>query len=257
MTQQPSIFISYSHKDEVWKDRLVGQLKVLELEGAISVWEDRQIETGSDWYGEIEQALNRASLAILLISSDFLTSNFIRSEEVPRLLERRGKEGMRLFPIIVRPCPWARVGWLSKIQVRPKNGKPLASMSDYEAEDTLANIAMEIEEMLKRGQVAPAPTPASSSRPTPAKMATPEPGYNTTAIRQLLTAAFSDEELTAFCFDNFPEVYDKFGGGMSRTGKVQELIEHCQKRLLFDKLLQLVEQANPAQYERFRAQLRR
>lgn len=56
----PQVFISYSHKDEEFKDRLQTQLEVLEMEGLISVWDDRQIELGDSWYPEIEKALNEA-----------------------------------------------------------------------------------------------------------------------------------------------------------------------------------------------------
>jgi hypothetical protein len=82
----PSIFISYSHADESWKDRVVTQLRALESEGHFDVWEDRQLPVGEDWYPEIEKALTNASVAILLISAEFLTSRFIQGEEVPRLL---------------------------------------------------------------------------------------------------------------------------------------------------------------------------
>ena len=60
----PIIFISYSHKDEAWKDRLVTQLRVLELEGVFHVWEDRQIATGDEWKPEIEKSMEAASLGI-------------------------------------------------------------------------------------------------------------------------------------------------------------------------------------------------
>ena len=96
------IFISYCHKDEDWKDRLLRHLRVLEREDVIRIWDDRQIGVGEDWRTAIGSALEEADLAILLVTADFLISDFIRGEEVPRLLERRAEEGMRLFPIIVR-----------------------------------------------------------------------------------------------------------------------------------------------------------
>jgi hypothetical protein len=74
---------------------------------------------------------------------------------------------------------------------------------------------------------------------------------NTAVLRQLLLAAFDDEDFTNFCFDHFPEVHNRFSGGMSRSSKVQELIDFCQRRLLFDKLLVLVQSENPAQYQKF------
>jgi len=67
----PTIFISYSHADEAWKDRLVEQPNVLVVEDQFNVWDDRRIAAGSGWYPEIEAAINTASIAILLISATF------------------------------------------------------------------------------------------------------------------------------------------------------------------------------------------
>ncbi len=146
----PTVFISYSHKDEAWKDRLVAHLGVLQAEGALEVWDDRRIEAGEDWKPQIEGAIERAAVAILLISADFLTSEFILGEEVPRLLERRQKEGLRVIPLIVRPCAWTEVKWLSPIQARPKDGRPLSGGSEYQVEEELAALAKEVADILRR-----------------------------------------------------------------------------------------------------------
>ena len=140
----PSVFISYSHKDEEWKNRLETHLRVLEMQEMLNVWEDRQIEAGDDWYPEIENAINNASIAILMISANFLTSKFIVGEEVPKLLERRKKEGIRVIPVIVKPCTWTRVQWLSKIQARPKDGRALSAGSEYQIDADLSALAEEI-----------------------------------------------------------------------------------------------------------------
>ncbi len=148
-SNSPSVFISYSHADESWKDRLVKQLRVLESEGNFEFWDDRRIAAGNDWYPAIERALKKASAAILLISDDFLTSRFILGEEVPRLLRRRGQEGLRVIPLIVWPCAWQRVGWLKGIQSRPKDGRPLAKGSEYQIRQDLADLATEVDDLLK------------------------------------------------------------------------------------------------------------
>lgn len=75
-----SVFISYSHADEKWKKRFQKQLDVLGLEGILDVWEDRRITAGDDWPAEIEQAIEKADVAVLLILADFLTSDFICDE---------------------------------------------------------------------------------------------------------------------------------------------------------------------------------
>ncbi len=144
----PRVFISHSHRDEIWKDQLVGHLRVLEAEGLLEVWNDRRINAGDDWALEIERALERARVAVLLISPAFLTSMFIRQQEVPRILERR-RSGLRIVPVIVRPCAWRRVTWLAGVQVRPTSGEPLARMEDAKADATLANLAEEIADLLE------------------------------------------------------------------------------------------------------------
>src|SRR6266853_6779550 len=102
--KKSTVFISYSHKDEEWKDRLMSHLGVLSEQGLLSFWEDRQIGAGEDWYEKIQGAMNAASVAILLISANSLTSKFILREEVSRLLQRRDKEGLRIVPVIVKSC---------------------------------------------------------------------------------------------------------------------------------------------------------
>ncbi len=150
----PTVFISYSHKDEEWKDRLVTHLGVLEKEGLLDLWDDRKIELGDDWRPEIEKAINRAAIAILMVSANFLTSNFILDEEVPKFLARREKEGLRVIPLIVKPCAWTEVKWLSKIQARPKDGKPLATQRAPQADAYLAKFADEIARIIKRAEIA-------------------------------------------------------------------------------------------------------
>lgn len=144
-----SIFISYSHKDRIPKDQLVEQLNTLALENLLDVWVDDQIEIGDDWYPEIKTALKKASLAILLVSPQFLTSAFIRNEELPDLFKRRKDEGMRIYGIIARPCAWERIDWLSSIQLSRKTiEKSLMERKKTQRERVLAEIAKEIADLL-------------------------------------------------------------------------------------------------------------
>jgi hypothetical protein len=140
----PTVFISYSHRDEAWKDRLVTQLGVLQRQGLLDLWDDRRIAAGEEWHGEIRAAMGQATVAVLLISADFLTSQFILGEEVPALLQRWDTEGLHIYPIIVRPCAWKAVKWLSRIQVRPKDGRALSGGTDYQIDADLAAVAEEI-----------------------------------------------------------------------------------------------------------------
>jgi hypothetical protein len=114
---------------------------------------------------------------------------------------------------------------------------------------------------------APAPSPgralppAGTAAPSTSPRRAPQPPgravWDTAAIRDLLGAAFSDEELTTLCFDHFPAVYEEFAGGMSKRQKIQRLIDYCVRQERVETLLAVVERRNPAQYARFEPRLRR
>ncbi len=145
----PSVFLSYSHKDEVWKDRLKTHLGVLENQKLLETWDDRRIGGGDNWFEEIQDAMAKASVAVLLISADFLTSRFVLEEEIPRLLQRRQEDGMTVLPVIARSCAWQDVSWLREIKVRPLDGQPLAGFRGDRRDAELANIAREIQRMVQ------------------------------------------------------------------------------------------------------------
>lgn len=142
------VFISYSHKDEKWKNLLLNHLGVLEQEGFLEVWDDNRLTAGDDWNAEIERAINSSNVAILMITANFLTSDFICKEEVPKLLNRRRNEGVRVIPLIVKPCLWEEVKWLKSIQARPKYGQPISTMSEPQQDEVLKTLAKEIVDLL-------------------------------------------------------------------------------------------------------------
>jgi tetratricopeptide (TPR) repeat protein len=163
MPPAPTVFISYSHKDEVWKDRLVKQLAVLQKQGHLEAWDDRRIRAGEDWLEEIRKGMAAAQVAVFLVSADSLTSDFILHTEIPHLLERREREGMTVFPVICTDCLWEEVPWLAKLQARPKDGQALASYRGNRINAELKKIAQEILAILRNG--APHPQPVATAEP--------------------------------------------------------------------------------------------
>jgi tetratricopeptide (TPR) repeat protein len=147
----PSVFISYSHADEVWKDRLAKHLGVLEAQGLLGTWDDRKIRAGDEWLDEIRSGMDGARVAVLLISANSLTSKFILNTEVPHLLEKRAEAGLTFFPVICRDCLWQEIPWLVKLQARPRDGKPLESFRGGRLNTELAKIAKEILEIARDG----------------------------------------------------------------------------------------------------------
>lgn len=149
-TTRPTVFISYSHQDEKEKNELLIQLGVLASADLIDLWSDDRIGAGADWEAEISQVIMNARVAILLISANFLTSNFIFRKEVPELLKRRDREGLTVFPVIAKACHWQAVDWLAKMNVRPKNGQPVWSDGGSHADEDLAAIAKEVASIVGR-----------------------------------------------------------------------------------------------------------
>ena len=163
------IFISYSHSDKSWKNRLETQLAVLELEGYFTVWDDQKIKLGKDWLPEIERELNQAQVAIMLVSADFLVSNFIRTKEIPVFLRRRKREGMLLAPLLIKPCAWQEVPWLEEIKGGSEDNVALSGLSEHDQDQTLADLAREIKAILHPKTNQPSPTttnPTTSQAPT-------------------------------------------------------------------------------------------
>jgi len=150
-TTHPIVFISYSHKDERWKDLLLPHIKMLEMAGYETViWDDRMIDFGTDWYEEILRAMNRATTAICLISADYLASEFVIKEEIPILLQRRREEGMLLIPVLIRDCHWDSVRWLRTIQMVPRDGGSVNKDYAGHEDEVFTAVAKLIEDRLIR-----------------------------------------------------------------------------------------------------------
>jgi len=149
-TLSKKIFVSYSHKDKVCKEQLVNHLSVLRQNALIDIWDDSRIPIGEHWHSEITDALTTANIAIFLISTDFLNSKFILEIEIPTLLEKCSNEGLKIIPIIIKPCAWKTVNWLSSMRaVTLKNNEPLMKGTEYEIDEKFAEITQWISEMIQ------------------------------------------------------------------------------------------------------------
>jgi hypothetical protein len=171
MPTAPTVFISYSHQDEVWKNRLLDHLGGLEEEGLLKVWNDRNLGAGDEWFEEIRNAMDAAQVAVFLVSAHSLKSKFIRHTEIPHLLERRASQGMTFFPVIVKDCVWDEFPWLSRFQVRPLDGKALAGFQGNRRDSELTKIAKEILRIVRNG----APQPQSLKPPDASNLSTLAP----------------------------------------------------------------------------------
>src|SRR5437868_5155515 len=102
-TKAIGVFYSYSHKDEALRNKLETQLQLLERQGYIASWHDYKIVPGQEWANEIDAHLNTADIILLLVSPDYIASDYCYSVEMMQALKRHDAEEARVIPIILRP----------------------------------------------------------------------------------------------------------------------------------------------------------
>jgi TIR domain len=120
------VFFSYAHEDEALRDKLAKHLKLLERQGVIKAWHDRDITAGEEWKDAIDNHLESANIILLLISSDFLASDYCYDIELKRFLERHESNEARVIPVILRSVDWQRSPF-GKLAALPKDGKAITS----------------------------------------------------------------------------------------------------------------------------------
>lgn len=154
MATQPNgrtkVFISYSHKDVKWLQRLRVHLRPLEREHRIETWDDTRIKPGSRWREEIQEALAAAKVAVVLVSADFLASDFIATDELPPLLSAAEKDGAVILPVILSPSRFLRTTSLAQFQAVNDPSKPLIGMAKGGQEAVLVKVSEAIEASLNR-----------------------------------------------------------------------------------------------------------
>ncbi|NGZ27679.1 MAG: TIR domain-containing protein [Magnetococcales bacterium] len=151
------MFISYASVDYDWKDRLLGHLMQMALQGLILPWVDRFIETGEEWEEEIFRQMELADAAILLVSDGFLNSRFIQEEEIPRLRQRYEKRELKIYPLIIKPCDFEKHDLIGKIHFLGNNRLPLSQYHHPHLTYThvvahLKNLILPLHQTINQGQ---------------------------------------------------------------------------------------------------------
>lgn len=139
------VFISYSQKDDKWLKRLQTHLKPYEREYGLEVWDDTRIDAGREWEEEIQKALASTKVAVLLVTANFLASDFIMREEVPKFLDAAKKGGATILWIPISFASY-EASKIIKFQALGKLSQPLDSLKRSDRDKALADIAKKIME---------------------------------------------------------------------------------------------------------------
>lgn len=207
MPERTKVFVSYSHRDREWLERLQVHLKPLVQSGAIDLWDDTRIEAGDAWRTEIEQALAETRAAILLVSADFLASDFVAGSELPSLLAAVEDEGVRILPVILSASLFEETPQLNRFQAVNPPSRPLIGMARVDQEALLEKVARTVLRIVSpppadaAGSEASDGGPAATAPPFTLAAEAPAPAADDDLARRVraareLTRTFAPERYT-------------------------------------------------------------
>jgi len=143
---KPHIFLSYAHADEDLKKELDKHLMPLKRSGKIETWNDRELIAGQEWNEEILAELNSAEIILLLISIDFIASQYIWDKELATAMKRHEEGTAQVVPIIMKNCLWQDMPF-AKLQALPRNAKPVTAYENRD--DAFTEIAVSINKLVE------------------------------------------------------------------------------------------------------------
>lgn len=149
------VFISYAHEDEGLRAELNAHLAQLRNDGWIRSWDDLEIVAGQDWEKEISSRLEAAEIVLLLISADFLASEFCYHREMKRAIARHDEGVARVVPILLRPCDWETAPF-GRLQALPEKARPVTSWAN--PDEAFTSIARGVRRLVEELR-APFPVP--------------------------------------------------------------------------------------------------
>ncbi len=142
-TMRDQVFISYSHKDKDWLEKLETTLRPLVRTKVVTLWADTRIRAGKKWKEEIEDALERAKVAVLLVSRSFLASDFIASKEIPPILEAAENDGLTIIWVPITASLFEETEF-AQYQAAHDPRAPLNSLSEADVDQALVDICKQI-----------------------------------------------------------------------------------------------------------------
>ena len=148
MEEQAELFISYAHKDEPLRQHLEQHLSALQRQGIINIWHDRKIDAGYEWKRTIDAHLSTANIILLLISPDFIASDYCYSIEMTYAMQRHERNEAHVIPIILRPVYWQNAP-IGKLQALPKDAIPVTSRDWHDLDEAFFCVAEGIRQAIQ------------------------------------------------------------------------------------------------------------
>lgn len=222
------VFVSYSHVDEELRDQLEVQLAMLKRQGLVEIWHDRRMLPGDHLDWTISRELDEADVILLLVSPNFIASDYCYKIEKGRALERHRIGEARLISVILRPCDWTHTD-LGQYLVTPKDGKPVTMWPDRDEAflDVAQSIRRAIEEIGKAGE--PKEQHEFIERPNTSSFTGSEsrPRSSNLRLRKEFTKADKDE----FVLDAFEYASRFFEGSLEELAERNAGVKCLHRRI--------------------------
>ncbi|CAJ3963452.1 toll/interleukin-1 receptor domain-containing protein [Burkholderia pseudomallei] len=216
-----SVFFSYTHVDESLRDQLEIHLSLMKREGLISAWHDRRIVAGDNLDDSIDAQLEKADIILLLVSANFIASEYCFATEMTRALERHRAGEARVIPVILRACDWHSAPF-GKLNAVPTDGRPVTSWANQD--EAFADIAKSIRKAV--AATASSSTPhtgaAAPARGSTPRLAAAEPAASTQLFRSSnlrVKQEFSDLDRDTFASETFDFIARFFEGSLQELEK--------------------------------------
>ncbi|AOZ06461.1 toll/interleukin-1 receptor domain-containing protein [Cupriavidus malaysiensis] len=206
-------FISYSHADESYRAELEKHLSLLRKQGLIELWHDHRIPAGGEIESHISAELERAEVILLLVSADFMASDYCYGVEMTRAMARHAAGTGVVVPIIVRPCDW-HSGPFGRLKALPRDGKPVSKWPTLD--DAFLCIVQSLRDLVAQRRPNQAGTAAPVAWPAPASVpgAAVYPRSSALALRK----EFSDMDRDRFLEEGFAYIRAFFENSVKELG---------------------------------------
>lgn len=199
------LFISYCHRDEILRQQLDKHLAPLKGQKVVEAWHDRQIRAGEEWANQIDANLNKADIILLLVSPDFVASDYCSKIELEQAVKRHEAGEAIVVPVILEPCDWS---WLpfAKFQAFPKDGKAIATWGNQNEAflDVAQGIRKVAQELFAKRQQKAAQKEAVKAR-----------------YLQKVQEALSDETISDIERDTLDELREELGLTLGETAEIE------------------------------------
>ncbi|MBC2730816.1 toll/interleukin-1 receptor domain-containing protein [Thiobacillus sp.] len=207
-----TLFFSYSHKDEALRDELEKHLASLKHQDIIDTWHDRRIEAGEEWATQIDDHLRTADIILLLISADFIASEYCYDLEMNEALRRHKAGEAKVIPVILRPCDWHDLPF-GKLQAATRDGRAVVKFPTLD--DGFLEVVRAIKAAAKsmHGKTAEVPFPQKQEQRVKSQVVPTISGPRSSDLR--VRQSFADHDRDTFMTDSFEYIAAYFENSLA------------------------------------------